>query len=125
MLTDNLSKLPTEILDNILAAMGRDMPPESSHQLPQRLWKDQLKAGSRGLLPWLWDIDPACVDAKDSELCPGGESFEWDWSCWCGSSVGASTKGFSQMYLTLSGPHPVSMVLKANQLWQGLAIILI
>ncbi|KAI3556944.1 hypothetical protein CABS02_02951 [Colletotrichum abscissum] len=71
MLTDNLSKLPTEILDNILAAMGRDMPPESSHQLPQRLWKDQLKAGSRGLLPWLWDIDPACVDAKDSELCPG------------------------------------------------------
>ncbi|KAK1447101.1 hypothetical protein CMEL01_08940 [Colletotrichum melonis] len=72
MLTDNLSKLPTEILDNIIAAMGRDMPPESSHQLPQRLWKDQLKVGSRGLLPWLWDIDPACVDAKDSEPCPGG-----------------------------------------------------
>ncbi|KAK1707926.1 hypothetical protein BDP67DRAFT_526581 [Colletotrichum lupini] len=59
--------------------MGRDMPPESSHLLPQRLGKDQLKAGSCGLLPWLWDIDPACVDAKDSEPCPGGESFEWDW----------------------------------------------
>ncbi|KXH45153.1 hypothetical protein CSIM01_01282 [Colletotrichum simmondsii] len=78
-LANNLSKLPTEILDDIFAAMGRDIPPESSHLLPQRLWKDQLKAGSRGLLPWLWDIDPACVDAKDSEPCPGGESFEWDW----------------------------------------------
>ncbi|KAI3543786.1 hypothetical protein CSPX01_06109 [Colletotrichum filicis] len=71
ILAGNLSKLPTEILDNILAAMGRYMPPESSRLLPQRLWKDQLKAGSRGLLPWLWDIDPACVDAKDSEPCPG------------------------------------------------------
>ncbi|KAK7439465.1 hypothetical protein Landi51_11135 [Colletotrichum acutatum] len=67
MLADSLSKLPTEILDNILAAMGRNIPPESSHLLPQRLWRDQLKAGSRGLLPWLWDIDPACIDAKDSE----------------------------------------------------------
>ncbi|KAK1446871.1 hypothetical protein CCUS01_02430 [Colletotrichum cuscutae] len=107
-LTDNLSKLPTEILDNILAPMGRDMPPESSHLLPQRLWKDQLKVGSRGLLPCLWDIDPACVDAKDSELCPGGRSLVLgqDWK-YFGPSDFASLSEFGYSDIPTNEGHPM------------------
>ncbi|KAF0328300.1 hypothetical protein GQ607_004452 [Colletotrichum asianum] len=49
------------------------------HVIPQALWKEQLKAGSHGLLPWLWDVEPALIDAKDTEPCPGGPEFESDW----------------------------------------------
>lgn len=59
--------------------MGSDLPRVSSRVLPQKIWKNTLKAGRRGLLPWLWDIDPTLIDAKDAEICPGGFDFEWDW----------------------------------------------
>ncbi|KAF4827875.1 hypothetical protein CGCTS75_v007861 [Colletotrichum tropicale] len=55
------------------------MPRISSRLVPQPLWKEQLKAGCQGLLPWLWDVEPALIDAKDAEPCPGSPEFEWDW----------------------------------------------
>ncbi|KAF6837414.1 hypothetical protein CPLU01_03038 [Colletotrichum plurivorum] len=78
-LSGSLRRMPPEIIDNIFACMGRDLPRLSSRLLPQRLWKEQLQAGSKGLLPWLWDIDPFLIDAKDAETCPGGSEYEWDW----------------------------------------------
>ncbi|KAF9872868.1 hypothetical protein CkaCkLH20_09731 [Colletotrichum karsti] len=77
LLAENLAKMPAEILDNILAMMGSDLPRVSSYLLPQAIWKEQLKAGSNGLLPWLWDIEPDLVDEKDAEAY--GAGFEWDW----------------------------------------------
>ncbi|KAF6784880.1 hypothetical protein CSOJ01_15684 [Colletotrichum sojae] len=78
-LSGSLGRMPPEIIDNILANMGRELPRLSSRLLPQRLWKEQLQAGSKGLLPWLWDIDPSLIDVKDAETCPGGSEYEWDW----------------------------------------------
>ncbi|KAK1842862.1 hypothetical protein CCHR01_14505 [Colletotrichum chrysophilum] len=76
----NLSRMPGEIMNGIFDEIdARDMPRISSHLVPQALWKEQLKAGSHGLLPWLWDVEPALIDAKDTEPCPGGPEFEWDW----------------------------------------------
>ncbi|KAH9228664.1 hypothetical protein K456DRAFT_803206 [Colletotrichum gloeosporioides 23] len=76
----NLSRLPSEVMSAIFDELvARDMPRISSRLVSQKLWKDQLKAGSRGLLPWLWDVEPALIEAKDAESCPGGSEFEWDW----------------------------------------------
>jgi len=80
-ITSRLSSLPTEIFDSIMAAVGpmRDLPREPTRALPQKWWRDQLKAGKDGPLPWLWDIDTAVIDAKASEPCPGRGGYEWDW----------------------------------------------
>ncbi|KAF9877478.1 hypothetical protein CkaCkLH20_05178 [Colletotrichum karsti] len=76
----NIDKLPREIVNAIFYEMGcKELPRASTHLASQSIWKDQLKAGSRGFLPWLWDIDVDAIDAKDAELCPGGAGFEWDW----------------------------------------------
>ncbi|KAF6844237.1 hypothetical protein CMUS01_01292 [Colletotrichum musicola] len=74
---EGLARMPPEILDLIFLEMGRDLPRTSSRLISQKHWKEQLKAGSKGLLPWLWDIDADLVDQKDAERCP--EGFEWDW----------------------------------------------
>ncbi|GKT50804.1 uncharacterized protein ColSpa_10985 [Colletotrichum spaethianum] len=80
-LAKNLARMPTEIMETIFEYMGRDLPRLSSRLVSQKIWKEHLKAACRGvgLLPWLWDINTALVDAKDAELCPGGPGFEWDW----------------------------------------------
>ncbi|KAH9231216.1 hypothetical protein K456DRAFT_442057 [Colletotrichum gloeosporioides 23] len=75
-LTADLAAMPTEVLDQICTSMGSDLPRVSSRVLPQKIWKNTLKAGRRGLLPWFWDIDPTLIDAKDAESCPGGSDFE-------------------------------------------------
>ncbi|KAF0323834.1 hypothetical protein GQ607_008806 [Colletotrichum asianum] len=75
----DLAAMPTEVLDQTCTLMGSDLPRVSSRVLAQKIWKNTLKAGRRGLLPWLWDIDPTLIDAKDAESCPGGSDFEWDW----------------------------------------------
>ncbi|OTA83742.1 hypothetical protein M434DRAFT_16621 [Hypoxylon sp. CO27-5] len=74
-----LSSLPVELADAICAEMSspRDLPRIATYILPQRFWKNLLK--SRSALPWLWDIDPALIDAKAAEPCPGGSDFEWNW----------------------------------------------
>ncbi|KAF4876688.1 hypothetical protein CGCSCA1_v003895 [Colletotrichum siamense] len=59
--------------------LSSEKPQTVSITFPQALWKAQLKAGCGGLLPWLWDVEPALIDAKDAEPCPGSPEFEWDW----------------------------------------------
>ncbi|KAK1856463.1 hypothetical protein CCHR01_00842 [Colletotrichum chrysophilum] len=78
-LMEGLAAMPIEVLGQICKSMGPDLPRVSSRVLSQNIWKNTLKAGRRGLLPWLWDIDPALIDAKDCQSCPGGPDFEWDW----------------------------------------------
>ncbi|TEA15818.1 hypothetical protein C8034_v001984 [Colletotrichum sidae] len=81
-LEKRLSKLPPEIIDNILVHLGRDLPKECTRIVPAIFWVDQLKKARRpglSLLPWLWDIEPDLIDAKAAEPCPGGVEFEWDW----------------------------------------------
>ena len=74
-----LNSLPTELLDAIYVAMAspRDLPRITTCILPQQFWKDLLRSGTA--LPWLWDVDPALIDAKAAEPCPKGDSFEWNW----------------------------------------------
>ncbi|KAF6807713.1 hypothetical protein CSOJ01_07993 [Colletotrichum sojae] len=76
-MAEGLARMPPEILDLIFFEMGRDLPRTSTRLISQKHWKDQLKAGSQGLLAWPWDIDADLVDQKDAERCP--EGFEWDW----------------------------------------------
>ncbi|KAK2736931.1 hypothetical protein CKAH01_07618 [Colletotrichum kahawae] len=72
--------MPSEIMSAIFNELdARDMPRVSTRLVPQTLWKEQLKAGCQGLLPWLWDVEPALIDAKDAGPCPGSPEFEWDW----------------------------------------------
>ncbi|KAL0944774.1 uncharacterized protein CTRU02_202661 [Colletotrichum truncatum] len=75
----NLARMPGEIMNAIFANMGQNLPRLSSRLVAQMFWKEQLKAGSHGLLPWLWDIDAALIDDKDAQPCPEGDDFEWDW----------------------------------------------
>lgn len=75
-----LSNLPDDVWNIILGHLVqlRDFPLSVEHVLPQSFWKEQLKAGSSGVVPWLWDIDPSLIEAKASELCDD-PSTEWNW----------------------------------------------
>ncbi|KAI1496123.1 hypothetical protein F5X99DRAFT_85453 [Biscogniauxia marginata] len=80
-LTTRFLLLPGELQDAIVAEIRpvRGLPRATTRLLPQEFWREQLKSGSKGLLPWLWDIDAELVDAKASETCTGGEGYEWNW----------------------------------------------
>ncbi|KAF3059784.1 hypothetical protein GL218_04402 [Daldinia childiae] len=73
--------LPEDIFQIILSYVRsfRDLSLKISNVLPQHFWKNELMLASKGLLPWLWDIDTQKIDCKANEPCPGGQGFEWNW----------------------------------------------
>lgn len=80
-LQDKLAALPEEIFQQVLSHLRsfRNLPRSGTYTLPQHFWKNELTLAGKGLLPWLWDIDPDKIHSKANEPCPGGEEFEWDW----------------------------------------------
>ncbi|KAI4867112.1 hypothetical protein F4820DRAFT_414938 [Hypoxylon rubiginosum] len=80
-LQNSLAALPEDIFQVVLSQLRsfRDLPRRATYSIPQHYWKNELILGGKGLLPWLWDIDPDKVNCKADEPCPGGEDFEWNW----------------------------------------------
>ncbi|KAI1778009.1 hypothetical protein F4818DRAFT_332211 [Hypoxylon cercidicola] len=80
-LQNQFAALPEDIFRTILSHLRsfRDFPRRAMYTLPQHFWKNELILAGKGLLPWLWDIDPGKANSKANEPCPGGESFEWNW----------------------------------------------
>ncbi|KAI0399270.1 hypothetical protein F4802DRAFT_590282 [Xylaria palmicola] len=77
----HLLNLPEDILHIILSHLRtcRELPRTPTYTLPQSFWKDELMRAGKGLLPWLWDIEPNKVNSKASEPCPGEDDLKWNW----------------------------------------------
>lgn len=77
----HFAALPADIFEIIMSYFRpfRELPRKANHTLPQHFWRNELALASKGLLPWLWDIDSDKVAAKSNEPCPGGQDFEWNW----------------------------------------------